>query len=74
MFETLSSRWQCYRITGTAMGFIGTAWRHLSAWQENNTPDRNYKILCSQKAWQYLNSEKDTGRVNAMDIYPLILL
>ena len=56
------------------MGFIGTAWRHISAGQANKTPDGNYKILVSQRAWQYLISEKDTGRVNAMDIYALILL
>ena len=56
------------------MGFISTAWRHKSACPANKTPNGNYKILGSQSAWQYLIPEKDTGRVNAMNIYALILL
>ena len=45
MLDTLASRWQCYCNTGTAMGFIGTAWRQQLAWQANKTPDGNYKII-----------------------------
>ena len=59
------------------MGFKGTPWRHKSAYQAYKTSDGNYKILASQRAWQYLIPEMDTfnpGRVSALGIYALILL
>ena len=47
---------------------MGTGWRQQSACQENKTPDGNYKILGSQRAWQHSIPEKDTfnpGKVSA---------